>query len=427
MDLRHPPRPTEARRLRRPRQLAALARSAVWLTAVAQVARHHRVALRSGPAALAAWLFAPRAASAHIKWFAPYDVAQPPKAVASVLDGRFDLVFAAFTLLLVASFLLDRVAWARAPRIGRPGGLDEVEDRLLRAGVGGYFMALFATGGALLTPELHTDATWPGWLQLGIAASMLTVPTGVFGSLGILVLYACGVWEYGAFHLCDYPLFLGLAAFVALLASPSARWRARRLPILQASFCISLMWGAVEKWAYPQWTLPLLEQRPYLTLGLSPSTFMVLAGFVEFAFAFFILTGRSLLRLAVLGLLAIFTAAIFDFGKPDAIGHLPFLVTMVVLLLHGPTQWQTVLHERCNSVRRLGQAGGAAFAATLLLFLGTYYGLQKAEYRPPGGAGDAGGRRRGGHRNRGPRCIRGAAPVFVKHLLTTTQNNLDLI
>ena len=57
------------------------------------------------------------------------------------------------------------------------------------------------------------------------------------------------------------------------------------------------MWGAVEKWAYPQWTFPLLEARPYLTFGLAPEDFMVLAGFVEFAFAFHILTGLGLLRL----------------------------------------------------------------------------------------------------------------------------------
>jgi len=62
------------------------------------------------------------------------------------------------------------------------------------------------------------------------------------------------------------------------------------------------MWGAVEKWAYPQWTYPLLVARPYLTFGFDAGDFMVIAGFVEFAFAFYMLTGLSMLRLAILGL-----------------------------------------------------------------------------------------------------------------------------
>lgn len=82
--------------------------------------------------------------------------------------------------------------------------------------------------------------------------------------------------------------------------------------------CGSLMWAAIEKWAYPQWTYPLLEARPYLTLGIPAGDFMVVAGFVEFALAFYILTGLSL----------IFVSAILDFGKLDAIGHLPTIACL---------------------------------------------------------------------------------------------------
>ncbi len=218
-------------------------------------------------------------------------------------------------------------------------------------------MALFATGGVILTPELRTGADWSAWLQLGIAISMLSARTCAFGSLGILVLYGFGIEQYGVFHLSDYPMFIGLAAYLGLTAFTSERLRSQRMPILQASICITLMWGAVEKWAYPQWTFPLLAERPYLTFGLAPADFMVVAGFVEFAFAFYILTGFGLQRLAILGLGSIFAAAILDFGKVDAIGHLPILIAMAAMFLHGPTRLNLWLHDNAGSTVRQGADG----------------------------------------------------------------------
>ena len=67
-------------------------------------------------------LFVPaRAAWAHVKWFAPYDVAQPPTPVEGLLTARFLLVLAGFALLVFGGFLLDRIA-SRSGRsvVGRP-------------------------------------------------------------------------------------------------------------------------------------------------------------------------------------------------------------------------------------------------------------------------------------------------------------------
>jgi len=251
--------------------------------------------------------------------------------------------------------------------------------------MGAFFMALFATGGVILTPELHTEADWPAWLQLGIAASMFSARSCVLGALGIVVLYIYGIALYGVFHLSDYPVFLGIAAYMALTsASPALRGaerlRALRMPILYATVCGSLMWGAIEKWAYPQWTFPLLEARPYLTLGIAPEDFMVVAGFVEFALAFYILTGLGLLRLGIAGLSLIFVSAILDFGKLDAIGHLPLIAGLAAMFMHGPTPLHHWLHDARRGLLAEAGKAGVSFATAISVVFAAYYGMQHTEY-----------------------------------------------
>ena len=322
----------------------------------------------------------PTRAWAHVKWFAPYDVSQQPTPVNNVLTGHFVVVFLVFTLLLASTFLLDWISTTWCRGLAAQGDYEEFEERLLRSGTGAFFMALFATGGIILTPELRTTADWSTWLQLGIAVSMLSARTCALGSLGILALYGFGVAQYGFFHLSDYPMFIGLAAYLALTSVTSKYLRSLRMPILYVSICVTLMWGAVEKWAYPEWTFPLLAERPHLAFGLPPDLFMIVAGFVEFTFAFYMLTGFALLRLAVLGLGAIFAAAIVDFGKPDAIGHLPILIAMAAMFLHGPTPLHLWLHETSDSGFRKARTAGIAYASSVFLFLALYYGLQYSEF-----------------------------------------------
>ena len=321
----------------------------------------------------------PAEAEAHIKWFAPYDVTEIPLPISDVLNPQFLLALSGFVLLMSSGFLLDRVVAMSWPGLGRPGKQDTVET-LLRAGVGAFFIMLFAIGDVLLTPELRTSAEWTSWLQFGIAASMLSARSCALGGVGILVLYGYGVWSYGLFHLADYPIFLGLAAYMVLTAFSSERLREMRMPIIYATVCTSLMWVAIEKWAYPQWTLPLLAARPYLTLGFPADKFLMLAGFVEFALAFYILTGLGLLRLGIAGLGLIFVAAIVDFGKIDAIGHLPMIVAFAAMFLHGPTPLHHALHNARCSLFAEARKAGMCFVGAIGMFFLAYYGLQHTEY-----------------------------------------------
>jgi hypothetical protein len=336
-------------------------------------------ALQAASAIAAASCLLPTEAKAHIKWFAPYDVTETPLAINEVLTPQFLLALGGFVLLMSGGFLLDRLVAMSWPRFGQPG-TPETAETLLRAGVGAFFVALFASGGVILTPELQTSAEWPSWLQFGIAASMLSARSCALGGLGILILYGYGIWQYGLFHLTDYPMFLGLAAYMVLTSFTSERLRVLRMPIIYTTVCASLMWVAIEKWAYPQWTLPLLAERPYLTFGIAADEFLLLAGFVEFALAFYILTGLGLLRLGILGLGLIFAAAIVDFGKLDAIGHLPTIFAFAAMFVHGPTPLHHALHDVRRSLFTEARTAGLSFASAIGLFFAAYYGMQHTEY-----------------------------------------------
>jgi hypothetical protein len=70
-------------------------------------------------------------------------------------------------------------------------------------------------GGILLTPELKTTSAAISWLQLAMAVGLLSRRTMPLSALGIVVLFALALRDYGAFHLADYPIFLGVAAYLA--------------------------------------------------------------------------------------------------------------------------------------------------------------------------------------------------------------------
>ena len=324
----------------------------------------------------------PKQASAHIKWFEPFDVAATPIPPASVISTHFVLIAAAFVSLVFGGFLLDRLLVNRGFRTLTTGIHQTAEEKLLRAGMGGFFMSLFAAGGVILTPELKTAADWPAWLQLGIAISLLSSRTCVLGGIGILILYSYAVSLNGIFHLCDYPMFVGIAVYLALTSSGLAQLRSLRMPVLSATVCIGLMWGAIEKWAYPQWSLPLLQSRPYLTLGVPPGDVMIIAGFVEFSLAFYIMTGLTLVRPAILALVLIFSAAVLEFGKIDAIGHLPIVVPLLAMLLHGPNQIQRWFHDTSAELHTEARKASVAFATFICLMFAAYYGIQSVEYGP---------------------------------------------
>jgi hypothetical protein len=186
--------------------------------------------------------------------------------------------------------------------------------------------------GILLTPELKTTATWVPWLQLAIAAGLIWRRTMPLSALGIAVLFALAVRQYGVFHLADYPVFLGLAAYLALVGLDRDLFGMRPLDVARYSAAVTLMWASIEKWAYPEWSFPLFVEHPGVTMGFDGEFFMRAAGVIEFTLAFSLMWTPLVRRVSAIVLAAMFVAATFEFGKIDVIGHAPIVVVLLAIV-----------------------------------------------------------------------------------------------
>jgi hypothetical protein len=249
--------------------------------------------------------------------------------------------------------------------------VQENTELMFRAGTGFFFIAIWGAGGILLTPELKSDSTLIAAIQLGIAAGMLSRRTMPLSAVGIFMLFAVGIWNYGVFHLADYPVFLGVAVYLALMGQQRDFFGARPIDVVRWSAGITLMWASIEKWAYPEWSFPLLVEHPTMTLGFDPDFFMRAAGAIEFALAFALMWTPLVRRIAAIMLAGMFVSAVLEFGKIDLIGH-----TLIVVVLLG------IIADNAREAKlvRFPWLIPAAYASALALFLGSYYLMHAVLY-----------------------------------------------
>jgi hypothetical protein len=307
------------------------------------------------------------AASAHVKWFCAFYVAGQPVGLENVLCPDFETLVGLTILALMIGCMVEGTplgdAMLRAmDRVTRfPHDNTEL---MFRAGCGFFFVAVWAVGGILLTPELKTDSTWVGAIQLGIAAGMVSRRTMPLSALGIAFLYAMAVWQYGVFHLADYPVFLGVAVYLALTGLQRDLFGIRPIDIVRWTAGITLMWASIEKWAYPEWSLPLLLEHPKMALGLDPEFFMRAAGAVEFALAFALMWTPLVRRIAAIILAAMFISAVLEFGKVDLIGHTLIVVVLLAIIADNHAQAVKLRHTWLAPI---------GYASALGAFLAVYY------------------------------------------------------
>ncbi|MDO9427559.1 MAG: hypothetical protein Q7T93_12085 [Methylobacterium sp.] len=314
------------------------------------------------------------AAEAHVKWFCAYDVVGAPRGLETVLCDDFEKLAALSVLALVVGGLLEGTVLGAAltRSLDRVTGWARANTELLfRAVCGGFFVALWSLGGVILTPELTTTNAALPWLQLAIAVGFLWRATLPFSAAGIVALFAIAASQYGAFHLADYPIFLGVAVYLVLTTFQRKLFGLRPLDVVRYAAAITLMWASVEKWAYPQWTFPLFLEHPAMTMGFDGEYFMKAAGAVEFVLAFALVCTPLIRRIAAILLGAAFVSAIFQFGKIDAIGHAPIIVAMVAIAAD-----DVAVPQR---LRRLVTMP-VGYATALACFIGLYYGAHAALY-----------------------------------------------
>jgi|SRR5215831_11903705 len=330
----------------------------------------------------------PLIAHAHVKWFAEYDLKQPPLPIGDVLTGKFVYFFLASVLAIYTFYWIDR--YLHRKRI-----LEDVLRRymisepmafiIMRGAAFVFFAALGAyglTGDAFfLTPELKTDLPWVPWMQLGMALCALHRRTVPLIGLGIAILYAASIYQYGVFHLLDYFIMIGVSYYFLASPMPGPRWLMYRYLVLYATTGLTLLWAAIEKWGYPYWTFPLLQRDPSLLMGLERGTYMVLAGFVEFNLAFVVLSSVSLFWLALtLGLFSIFALAIYKFGLIDAVGHLLIMAILIVLLIRGPTKGRDFLVLEHKSLWTEAYFMTGLYILAFVLIFIAYYGFHFLAY-----------------------------------------------
>ncbi|MBW4025560.1 MAG: hypothetical protein HIU92_21000, partial [Proteobacteria bacterium] len=252
-----------------------------------------------------------------------------------------------------------------------------IEERLVRVAAGAYFVCISDTGGVILTPELTSSALWIRVVQFAIAFFLVWRPTCILSGLGVAVLYADAIGRYGVFHLTDYVFFPCLAIYLASLSLRSSHLQRLREPLLVGGLAFSLAWTAIEKFLYPQWTAAVVAKYPSIGFGLPTPFVTTVAGFVEFTLAFYLVTGRGLLRLGGLGYALIFIAAMPAFGRLDVFGHLVIVSVLSIVVLRGATPMQDGPHLAGRGVVADSASIALLYLLSLALFFLMYYAMQR--------------------------------------------------
>lgn len=353
-------------------------RAAGWRgTSARRLALAKKSALLGG--ALGAGMF-PSYAQAHIKWFHDYNLTEAPRSLAAVTANEpFLPVFVAAMVVLFFAAALDGWLAERNSVVSRSAGkLDAwFQDKcypFIRLLCAVFFLTLGAQGGVLLTPELKTSLEWVSALQVLIGVCALFPATGLIAGIGILLLYGMCIAQYGVFHMCDYPAFIGAAIYLIWMSIDRCA-HDKAIAVLRAATALTLMIGAIEKFGYPHWTFGMLEQNPVLTFGVTDYEFyMVGAGMVEFCLAFLVLTGRFSGKAGSALLFVLMASAIALFGWVDAVGHALFLAALFALTLNRNNLIAETLRIGGKSgIWKTGALHSALFAALLLAFVQIYH------------------------------------------------------
>lgn len=322
-------------------------------------------------------------AKAHVKWFSDYNLLCPPRSPSRIVLGDYFFLFCLFVgpLMFAVTYADHKLLGRRSWPFQRASSLtDQVQAYFpiaVRLGVSAFFVAAVSYGGFLLTPELKTEQSWVPVVHLAIAAVVLLPRTAFLAGFGIAGLYAYAVSQFGVYHLLDYPIFLGVAAFLVIHSLFGEERSKMAQNIMRWCTGITLLWAGIEKFAYPEWSFVLLTEQPAIAFGLSPEFYMVAAGFVEFCCAYLLIAGSLSARASAVVLQFFFISAIYYFGVIDAIGHSVIIVVLSILILaQNPLPLRFQGHASIN----VATVHTAVFFAALFFYIGLYSGAHYLSY-----------------------------------------------
>lgn len=279
-----------------------------------------------------------RPAEAHVKWFADWSIICPPRDPLVIFTSKTwqtCFVIAAFAMILFT--VLDRyLADSRGPIQRAVSRLHDLAKphawTALRVGCCAYFLlAAWGLGKPVyLTPELAAG-DHVRWIQSACAFLVLSRRASWIPGVALIGLFCAALVDYGWFHLLDYPIFAFVGLTLIVLSYRKGADVDKTFLLLRWGVGLTLLWGGVEKFAYPEWSYPLLHQDSHLDLGLDSTTAMVVYGFGELAMSFGLLFYRIGSQVASGMLLAVFLIAIPIFGWVDMVGHSGVIVVLGIL------------------------------------------------------------------------------------------------
>jgi hypothetical protein len=144
--------------------------------------------------------------------------------------------------------------------------------------------------------------------------------------------------------------------------------------VLRWGIALALMWSSMEKFMYPQWFLPLLEEKPFLALGIPFGPYTTMAGVAEFTLGFGLLWTPLVRRLSAAALFLLMFAAVYPFGRVDLIGHATILASLLVILADPMRDRALEVVPRDRRSTWFIPAGLAvALAVTMISYSGQHY------------------------------------------------------
>ena len=315
---------------------------------------------------------------AHVKWFVEFDISEPPRSLPDVINVEFAVLLGMASLALFAVYALD-IHWTRSGRLSvleqQFSWHPDIAASVVRIGTGIFCLCLWLMAGVILTPETAANEWFIPYLHFFTAFFVLFRRTLPLSALGIIILYAYAISVCGLFHMIDYVIFLGIAAFLIMASVHDGKFKNLRLRVLYFSLVFSFLWSSIEKFAYVEWFQPFLDANEALTMGLPRDIFLMCAAFVEFTLVFLLFTGGNIVALGAIALNALIISAALYFGKVDAIGHFPVIITLIVIAIKGAENFPILRRRDNGSVLLESTYLLVLYWTALVLLFAMYYGI----------------------------------------------------
>lgn len=134
---------------------------------------------------------------------------------------------------------------------------------------------------------------------------------------------------------------------------------------------------------YPQWFMPLLEEKPFLAFGIPFGPYTTMAGVAEFTLGFGLLWTSLVRRLSAVALFALMFSAVYPFGRIDMIGHATILAALLVAIADPMRDHALEVTPRDRRATWLVPVGlTIALAITMLSYAGQHYLIYRVLEEP---------------------------------------------